>query len=213
MNIAYTFNADISIGHCVYFTFIEGKLNSFFEIEIWNNILKVKKILIRNLSSLSWIKPSLQHGVCLNQLESTTMHIPMHLFCRYFNKSNSKRCKIDGRNSVNLIKERKFNVTWRKLWWKKISLYSTWLYLVFEETLNIIKTFICPFLWMLGYVFYFGHKANRSKMLSLHTCISSCHLKFDYIFSKMTNPGCFCLVAAWVRFGHFIFAYGSTRDR
>lgn len=125
MNIAYTFNADISIGHCVYFTFIEGKLNSFFEIEIWNNILKVKKILIRNLSSLSLIKPSLQHGVCLNQLESTIMHIPMHLFCLYFNKSNSKRCKIDGRNTVNLIKERQIQCHMEKALMKKISLYST----------------------------------------------------------------------------------------
>ena len=49
---------------------------------------------------------------------------------------------------------------------------------------------------MLGYVFYFGHKANRSKMLSLHTCISTYHRKFDYIFSNMTNSGCFCPVAA-----------------
>ena len=172
-----------------------------------------EKNLIRNLSSLSLIKPSLQHGVCLNQLESTIMHIPMHLFCLYFNKSNSKRCKVDGRNSVNLIKETQIQCHMEKALMKKISLYSTWLYLVFEETLNIIKTVICPFLWMLGYVFYFGHKANRSKMLSLHTCISAYHRKFDCIFSKMTNSGCFCPVAAWVRFGHFIFAYGSTRDR
>ena len=101
---------------CVYFTFIEGKLNSFLEIEIWNNVLKVKTI---NLSSLPLTKPSLQHGVCLNQLESTIMHIPMHLFCRYFNKSNSKRCKIDGRNTVNLIKERQIQCHMEKALMKK----------------------------------------------------------------------------------------------